>query len=104
MRFYPLEKLINLHDGYRRVFRIDHHGLLLLQHDGELYLLEANCPHREHPLETAEVSGAVITCPLHGYRFSLENGGLLHATEESCRGLRSWPVVYSGTEVGVDWD
>ena len=51
MRFYPLEKLINLHDGYRRVFRIDHQSLLLLQRGGELYLLESSCPHREHPLE-----------------------------------------------------
>ena len=31
MRFYPLEKLINLHDDYTRQFKIDHLQLLLLQ-------------------------------------------------------------------------
>ena len=40
MRFYPLEKLINLHDSYSRQFKIDNLQLLLLQRDGELYLIE----------------------------------------------------------------
>ena len=31
MRFYPLEKLINLHDDYSRQFKIDNLQLLLLQ-------------------------------------------------------------------------
>ena len=50
MHFYSLEKLINLQDGYRREFRINYHRLLLLQVEGECYLLEALCPHQEHPL------------------------------------------------------
>ena len=104
VRFYPLEKLINLRDGYRRLFRIDHHSLLLVQQEGELFLMEASCPHREHPLSEADIASGVVECPLHGYRFSLADGALLHASEEACRGLRTWPVVYTGNEVGVDWD
>ena len=50
MRFIPLEKLINMHDGYRREFTVDYHKLLLLQFEGERFLVEARCPHLEHPL------------------------------------------------------
>ncbi len=40
MRFFPLEKLINLHDQYTRRFKIDSLQLLLLQRDGALTLVK----------------------------------------------------------------
>ena len=101
MRFYPLEKLINLHDGYARQFKIDHLQLLLLQRDGQLYVVEAFCPHRAHSLAAATVGNGVIQCPLHSYRFAIDDGRLLHFTEEPCRNLRTWSVTYEGNEVGV---
>ena len=74
MRFYPLEKLINLHDDYRRQFKIDHLQLMLIQRRGERYVFESHCPHRAHPLETAAIENGVIRCPLHQYEFSLDDG------------------------------
>lgn len=104
MRFYPLEKLINLHDNYTREFKIDHLRLLLLQRRGQLYLCEASCPHRGHPLDAATVEDGVLQCPLHQYCFSLADGRLLRAGEEPCRPLRIYPPVYEGNEVGVMLD
>ncbi len=101
MRFYPLEKLINLEDGYSREFKIDHLQLLLIQRGGQRYLIEARCPHRGHPLMSATLQGGILQCPLHQYRFSIADGDLLHATEEPCRGLRVFVLVYEGNEVGV---
>ena len=101
MRFFPLEKLINLHDGYLRQFKIDNLQLLLLQREGELYLIEAHCPHRSHPLDVATIDSGIIQCALHQYQFSIGDGRLLHATEEPCRGLRTFGVIYEGNEVGL---
>ena len=101
MRFYALEKLINLREGYRREFRIDAHRLLLIYHNGEARLIDALCPHQQHPLSEAWLEGDSIHCPLHGYRFSLSSGALQLATEEPCRALRIWPLVYEGAEVGL---
>lgn len=101
MRFYPLEKLINLHDDYIRQFKIDHLQLVLTQRGGELHLFESRCPHRGHPLETAIIGNGVIRCPLHHYEFSLVDGRLLKHTEEPCRGLKVWQIAYEGVEVGV---
>jgi nitrite reductase/ring-hydroxylating ferredoxin subunit len=101
MRFYPLEKLINLQDGYRRSFKIDQHHLLLLQSDGEPYLVESMCPHRGHSLETASIDGGFIECPLHHYQYSLSDGALIQSTEEACRGLRTYVIVYEANEIGV---
>lgn len=101
MRFYPLEKLIHLHDGYTRTFKIDNTQMLLLQRDGEIYLVESSCPHRQHPLDVATISDGVISCAKHRYEFALDDGRLLRATEELCRGLRTFPVIYEGNEIGV---
>lgn len=101
MQFYGLEKLINLHEGYRRAFKIDAHQLLLLQVDGECYLIERYCPHREQALDNAESRGGTLVCPKHHYRFDLDSGAVIRQTEEPCRKLRRYPLVYEGTEVGV---
>lgn len=101
MRFFPLDKLINLYDGYTRQFKIDNLHLLLIQRAGDRYLIEAQCPHRAHPLDAATIDNGVIQCALHQYRFAIADGRLLHATEEPCRGLRTFELVYEGNEVGV---
>ena len=104
MRFLALDKLINLHDGYRREFKIDAHRLLLLQVEGERYLIEGLCPHQEHPLSEGWIEGDCIACPLHGYKFSLPTGQLIHSTEEECRSLRTYTIEYEGADLGVLWD
>jgi nitrite reductase/ring-hydroxylating ferredoxin subunit len=104
LRFIALEKLINLHDGYRKEFRVDYHRILLLQVDGERYLIEAICPHQEHPLREGWIGDNCIECPLHQYRYSLKDGQLLYATEEESRGLKTWPVEYEGADVGLVWE
>ncbi len=104
MRFIPLEKLINLHDGYRREFRVEYHRLMLIQFEGEHYLVEALCPHQEHPLMEAWLEDGELMCPLHGYRFSLLTGRLIESTREACRPLKVWPVAYEGADIGVSWE
>jgi nitrite reductase/ring-hydroxylating ferredoxin subunit len=101
VRFFSLEKLINLHDGYRRVFKIDERQLLLIQECGERYLIEAFCPHRGHSLERATIQNNSVRCPLHGYQFTLHDGYVRAASEEPCRALRRYDVVYRDTDLGV---
>ncbi|MBW2941507.1 Rieske (2Fe-2S) protein [Zhongshania aquimaris] len=104
MRYYSLEKYINLFDGYRKVFKIDSHNLMLLQLDGARYLIESNCPHREYPLSSSDVSGMELICPQHAYRFDIRNGELTHFSEEPCRNLRCFELIDRDNEVGVMLD
>ncbi|MCR8921817.1 Rieske (2Fe-2S) protein [Dasania sp. GY-MA-18] len=101
MQFYSLEKLINLHDGYRKQIKIDHHNLLLIQNAGTVYLLESLCPHRGHPLSESDISTDKIRCPLHGYEFAIAGGRLLHYSEEPCRALKTYELSHQGNELGV---
>ena len=40
-----------------------------------LFAFDALCPHAQGPMERSEVEGAIVSCPLHAWRFDLESGG-----------------------------
>lgn len=43
--------------------------------DGTLYAFNGYCPHVAGPMHRGELNGAIVTCPLHGWRFDLERAG-----------------------------
>lgn len=97
MAFYALDKLINLHDGYRRQIKIDELELLLLQAEGVVYIIQSRCPHRETPLLHGDVEAGIIYCPNHRFGFDLSTGRHI---EGICAALKCYPPVYEGNEVG----
>ncbi len=101
MAYRALEKLINLHDGYRGAFRTSRGEVLLLQDEGEAFLLARHCPHQEALLDAAPCANGVITCPRHELAFSMRDG---HCVNGNCGSLRVYPIAYEGNTLGVDED
>ncbi len=99
MAFYPLERLMNLYDGYTRAFRIASHDLLLVQDRGRTALLVNRCPHQAAPLTSASVVNGMIRCPAHGMSFDLHSGRSADGCE---RLLQFLPLAYEGNMVGVN--
>jgi nitrite reductase/ring-hydroxylating ferredoxin subunit len=99
MAYRPLAKLIDLHDGYRRAFRLEGREVLLLQHDGERYLLDRHCPHAGQALDAGEIVDGAIRCPRHGLCFALASGSSLGG---DCADLVSHELVYEGNTLGID--
>ena len=96
--FYPLERLINLYDGYQRAYQIAGHSLLLIQDAGRCYLLKNHCPHQQASLSQATLSEGKLRCPLHGMSFDLQTG----KTQDGCQqSLVFLPIVYEGNQLGV---
>ena len=54
--------------------------------DGAFHALDGICPHQGGPLGKGTISGAVVTCPWHGWQFNVctgqhqSNSALRHAT------------------------
>ena len=59
---------------------------------GELFAVQANCPHRGGPLADGIIGGSRIVCPLHSYAFELATGAPLR---EGCPALRTYRVSLS---------
>jgi nitrite reductase (NADH) small subunit len=49
-------------------------SLLLARRNGTLHVLDDQCPHRGGPLHSGTLADGVVTCPLHGWSFKLEDG------------------------------
>jgi nitrite reductase/ring-hydroxylating ferredoxin subunit len=101
MTLHRLEKLLSLHDGYRKVFRIDGIQLLLIQEGGQRYLLRNMCPHKAFPLHTGTLRGSVLRCAYHAMEFDLAKDGrcLQHPLQP---GVKMYALVYDGADVCVE--
>lgn len=102
MAYIALEKLHQLHDGYRRTIRVDGKELLLIQEDGQRYLITNRCPHMGASLHRATVSNDVLRCPAHGIEFDLRTGRSVGSAAECAGTLERCSLVYDGNTIGID--
>ena len=50
------------------------HVVALFNVDGTFHALDGVCPHQGGPLGKGMMSGCVVTCPWHAWRFRLADG------------------------------
>ena len=48
--------------------------ILVINHSGETYCLQARCTHAGAPFVEGELKDDVLQCPWHGSRFNIKNG------------------------------
>ena len=61
--------------------------------DDKVFAIEDRCPHKGGPLSQGIVHGASVTCPLHNWVISLENGRAQGADEGA---VRVFPLKVEG--------
>jgi nitrite reductase (NADH) small subunit len=59
---------------------------------GQVYAVQATCPHRGGPLADGLVGGSRVVCPMHSYAFELSTG---EPVREGCPALRTYRVSVS---------
>ena len=55
---------------------------------GQVFAVQANCPHKNAPLADGLVGGTTLICPLHSWKFDLASGEPMMG---SCA-LRTYPA------------
>jgi Fe-S cluster biogenesis protein NfuA/nitrite reductase/ring-hydroxylating ferredoxin subunit len=73
--------LEDIPEGGVLALELSDHSLLLSRRGVEVSCFENACAHLGMPLDGGEVCSGVITCPHHGFRFSLESGECLTVAE-----------------------
>lgn len=64
-------------EGGRKIIQVDDISIGVFHHAGEWYALSNRCLHRSGPICEGSLSGDVIACPWHGYKYNLKTGKLL---------------------------
>ncbi|MGQ0645399.1 MAG: Rieske (2Fe-2S) protein [Elusimicrobiota bacterium] len=84
--------------GQSKLVRVLDKEIALFNGGGKFYALDNLCPHRGGPLSEGAFDGAVVTCPWHGWQFSVADGGFL--VNPSVK-APSYPVKVKGDDVFV---
>lgn len=64
-------------------------NLLVAKVEGRIYALDGKCSHMGCPLSAGYLSGVILTCPCHDWRFNITTGHFIDAPE---LGLRVFSV------------
>ncbi len=83
----------------KKVVSTDSGEILLVNIKGVIHAVENECPHQGCPMTAAVVKDGTISCPRHGYRFSLVDGS---CSEHPDSVLTLFPVVLEGETILVD--
>ena len=90
-----------LADGEMMYVDAEGHDVLLSRFDGHFYAIDAVCNHQNGPLENGELSGRLLTCPIHMAIFDLTTGKVSPETpwaaDQTC-----FPVTVEGDDVFVN--
>ena len=85
-----LAKASDISPGDGRVFQVDGEKIAVFRtRAGEVYAVQAECPHRKGPLADGLLGGTTLICPLHGWKFDLKTGQALFG---DC-GLKTFSVT-----------
>lgn len=83
----------------KKVVNVGEREILLINLKGSIYACENECPHQGSPMGAGVVKDGSISCPRHGYRFSLIDGTCQDHPDFR---LRLFPVQIQGEEIMVD--
>lgn len=102
MSFYPIEDESRLFDGYIQAHQVGELNLLLIQQNGQRFLIENRCGHFGIPLDKGKVENQCITCPQHGIRFNLTTGLVDSKTRDSCEPIKVFSLISTQGSVGLE--
>jgi nitrite reductase (NADH) small subunit len=85
----------------KKVVAVSGRDIILINVKGTISAVESECPHQGSSLNGAIVKDGVISCPRHGYRFSLTDGRC--AEHPECV-LATFPVQVSGDDILIECD
>lgn len=100
----PFQKVLSLQElppGNKKTVTVGETEILVVHtEEGELYALEAKCPHAGAPLEKGAVCNGKLICPWHTGTFSLASGAWIEPPP--LRSLRSYRMQMEDGQIAVD--
>ena len=83
----------------KKVVSVSGREILLVNVKGNIFAVENECPHQGAPMNAAVVKEGYISCPRHGYRFSLTDGKCVDHPEFE---LKTFLVQLDGDDILIE--
>ena len=72
--FVSSVKESDLSEGHMKAVRVKGRSILLVRQGGEIFGVSNRCPHQSCELQGGILTGYVVMCPCHGWKFDVRNG------------------------------
>lgn len=100
MALHELCKTSEVPEGTCKAFSVNGKGVALHHVEGKFYATQDFCRHKGGSLGKGTLEGAVVICPLHGWRFDVTTGDCL--TQPHCRKLALFPTSVVDDKVHIE--
>src|SRR5262249_11116245 len=81
------------------IVRAGEREFAVFNRDGQVYVLDGQCPHRVGSFGAGTLEGDRLYCPLHGWEFDLKTGACLTNPE---RPVRRYRVRIENGQIEID--
>lgn len=98
-RFVKVCRLDALVEGKGTALEVEGLGLALFREGGRIHALLGRCPHANGPLGRGWIEEGEVVCPLHYWRFRLDDGRCTSVRGEAVHAFR---CEVRGDEVWVE--
>jgi len=112
--FVPVAKTSELQDGAMKQVNVQGHEILIARVGNKYYATNNRCLHLGGNLSQGKLEGTVVTCPLHGSQFDLQDGhvvrwlkgsGLISSMTKALKGdkqLATYKIKSEGASIMVE--
>ena len=88
-----------LAEGHMRAVRVKGKPILLARVGGQIYAVSNLCPHAGCQLQGGILTGYIVMCPCHGWKFDVRTG---EYRENSIIKLTSYPCKVDGGKLYIN--
>jgi len=101
--WFKVAKVSEIKLNSMREFDVAGYKILLVNASGELYAVEASCPHMGYSLKFGSLSERVLRCGFHYAEFDIKDGRVLKEPVDSkdTRTLKTYPLRVEGETIMV---
>ena len=99
MEFVKVAKKSEINIGCSKRVLVGNEEVALWRIDDRIFAIRNVCPHQHHAsLHQGSLEGATVTCPMHGWKFSLETGEVLEGEGKT----KVFQVQMKGDDIYVE--
>jgi nitrite reductase/ring-hydroxylating ferredoxin subunit len=94
-------------DG-RYSMKIENNDIAIFKIDDNYYAINRKCTHMGGNLAKGKLDGKTVTCPLHGAKYDLESGDLIHQVGtvagllKKAKNAQTYKVWVENNEIWID--
>jgi nitrite reductase (NADH) small subunit len=96
--FVKAARASDLEEGIGKIVWVGGIRVALFRCEGEVYAIKNQCPHMGGDLGEGYLSGEIVHCPWHGWRFNVKTG---KAPDTEVVAVRTYEVRIDGDDVLV---